>query len=427
MSPWELKVPLTSNELSVGGIYLCGPLGRGNSVRRVVLRRARSRIGAAVAVGLLAALLPTQAVAVPPGDDRNGVDLIDLQTEDTATDADTGDLTALTGEGTVEPTEYEPANTEAPAGGPGTADLASPTAGTLVRAGELPVLVGAPEDATSAEASALAGSWSVKLATPAQTQEADVDGALLTVTPPATASGEVEIALDYSDFEQLYSADWADRLEFVQRPACFLSTPDAEGCDEVTHLTTENDDDTGRITVTLDVDALTAASSSSTASTTAATSDGEINDGVYREDASDSGALKTLLPTATTASTGSAVLGTIDTGAGAKGDFTATPLASAGNWSAGGSSGAFTYSYKVTSPPSPRARPRPSPSRTTRRPSTAVHPSPTTRPPGSATAGTTAPAPSSAPTAHAPTTPTATPTTPRTRQATCAGARTTPS
>jgi hypothetical protein len=48
------------------------------------------------------------------------------------------------------------------------------------------VLVGAPEDATSAEASALAGSWSVKLATPAQTQEADVDGALLTVTPPAT-------------------------------------------------------------------------------------------------------------------------------------------------------------------------------------------------------------------------------------------------
>ncbi|WP_406477745.1 ricin-type beta-trefoil lectin domain protein [Streptomyces sp. NBC_01615] len=328
-------------------------------MRRVVLRRARSRIGAAVAVGLLAALLPTQAVAVPPGDDRNGVDLIDLQTEDTATDADTGDLTALTGEGTVEPTEYEPANTEAPAGGPGTADLASPTAGTLVRAGELPVLVGAPEDATSAEASALAGSWSVKLATPAQTQEADVDGALLTVTPPATASGEVEIALDYSDFEQLYSADWADRLEFVQRPACFLSTPDAEGCDEVTHLTTENDDDTGRITVTLDVDALTAASSSSTASTTAATSDGEINDGVYREDASDSGALKTLLPTATTASTGSAVLGTIDTGAGAKGDFTATPLASAGNWSAGGSSGAFTYSYKVTSPPVP-AGPTPS-------------------------------------------------------------------
>ncbi|WP_327428756.1 ricin-type beta-trefoil lectin domain protein [Streptomyces sp. NBC_01236] len=328
-------------------------------MRRVVLRRARSRIGAAVAVGLLAALLPTQAVAVPPGDDRNGVDLIDLQTEDTATDADTGDLTALTGEGTVEPTEYEPANTEAPAGGPGTADLASPTAGTLVQAGELPVLVGAPEDATSAEASALAGSWSVKLATPAQTQEADVDGALLTVTPPATASGEVEIALDYSDFEQLYSADWADRLEFVQRPACFLTTPDAEGCDEVTHLTTENDDDTGRITVTLDVDALTAASSSSTASTTAATTDGEINDGVYREDASDSGALKTLLPTATTASTGSAVLGTIDRGAGAKGDFTATPLASAGSWSAGGSSGAFTYSYKVTSPPVP-AGPTPS-------------------------------------------------------------------
>ncbi|MFC8512399.1 ricin-type beta-trefoil lectin domain protein [Streptomyces sp. NPDC057257] len=318
-------------------------------MRRSVLRRVRSRVGCVIAGGLLIALLPSQALAVPPpNDDRNGVDLIDLQTEDEAADADNGDE-GLVGEGTVEPTEYEPANTQEPAGGSGTAKLSSPAAGTLVQAGELPVLVGAPEDATSAEASAVAGSWAVEMATPAETDAADIDGALLTVTPPATATGEVDIALDYSDFEQLYSADWADRLEFVQLPECFLTTPDTEGCDEVTHLTTENDDDTGRITVTVDVDDLTAGATSTT-STASDTTGGVVTDGVYREGAAQGGALKALLPAAGSA-TGSAVLAATDKGSGTKGDFTATPLTSAGSWSAGGSSGAFTYSYKVTSPP----------------------------------------------------------------------------
>lgn len=327
-------------------------------MRRVVLRRARSRIGAAVAVGLLAALLPTQAVAVPPGDDRNGVDLIDLQKEAVAPDADTGDLSTLSGEGTVEPTEYEPAKTDAPEGGSATVQLTSPTAGTLVKAGELPVLVGAPADATGAEASALAGSWAVNLATPDQTKAAAVDGALLTVTPPAGASGDVEVALDYSDFKQLYSADWADRLEFVQLPDCFLTTPDVTGCDEVTHLNTDNNDNTGRITVTVDVDDLATTSSTTNADAADATGKGKVDDGVYRADSKRSTALKTLLP-ATGSAAGSVVLGGVDSGSGPKGDFTATPLASAGSWSAGGSAGAFTYSYKVASPPVP-AGPTPS-------------------------------------------------------------------
>ena len=68
------------------------------------MRRIRAQVGCVLAVGLLVALRPAQAVAVPPDDDRNGVELIDLQTEDTAADADTGDLAALTGEGTVLPT-----------------------------------------------------------------------------------------------------------------------------------------------------------------------------------------------------------------------------------------------------------------------------------------------------------------------------------
>ncbi|NNJ03423.1 sugar-binding protein [Streptomyces sp. PKU-MA01144] len=47
------------------------------------------------------------------------------------------------------------------------------------------------------------------------------------------------------------------------------------------------------------------------------------------------------------------VMGAMDLGASASGDFTATPLSSSGDWAAGSSSGAFTYSYGVQVPEVP--------------------------------------------------------------------------
>ncbi|WP_424210900.1 polymorphic toxin-type HINT domain-containing protein [Streptomyces sp. BI20] len=47
---------------------------------------------------------------------------------------------------------------------------------------------------------------------------------------------------------------------------------------------------------------------------------------------------------------GPTTLGVLDTGASATGDFTATPLSSSGSWSAGASSGAFTYGYQLQIP-----------------------------------------------------------------------------
>lgn len=52
----------------------------------------------------------------------------------------------------------------------------------------------------------------------------------------------------------------------------------------------------------------------------------------------------------TRAATDPSVVGVLDTGASAAGDYTATPLLSAGSWAAGASSGAFTYSYQVQLP-----------------------------------------------------------------------------
>ncbi|MER7165693.1 ricin-type beta-trefoil lectin domain protein, partial [Micromonospora sp. NPDC000207] len=48
--------------------------------------------------------------------------------------------------------------------------------------------------------------------------------------------------------------------------------------------------------------------------------------------------------------TAAGVVGVLDTGASAAGDFTATPLLSSGSWAAGASSGAFTYGYQVQVP-----------------------------------------------------------------------------
>ncbi|MCW2943016.1 MAG: hypothetical protein JWN00_6001, partial [Actinomycetia bacterium] len=49
------------------------------------------------------------------------------------------------------------------------------------------------------------------------------------------------------------------------------------------------------------------------------------------------------------------VLATATSASGSGGNFTATPLSEAGEWSTGGSSGAFTYSYPIQVPPVPGA------------------------------------------------------------------------
>ncbi|MGW0900505.1 sugar-binding protein, partial [Streptomyces goshikiensis] len=300
--------------------------------------------------------MPSQALAAPPSGSRAGVDLIDLQKEPVARDAGTGALDELTGEATQPVDAYVPEKTDAPAGGQGTAPLTTPAAGQLVKADQLPVLIGPPKDATAAEAAALAGNWQVALAQPEQTAAAEVDGMLLTVTPPAGATGEVEVSLDYSEFKELYSADWANRLQFVQYPRCFLQSPDNEACNEAVRLNSDNNDDSDRISTTVDVASLTAPA---TAPQSAAsfTTGGSIVDGVYRTSRK-ADALRTLMPAATGGATGG-VFATVDSGSGAKGDYTATPLVSAGTWSAGGNSGAFNYTYQLTAPPAP-AGPAPS-------------------------------------------------------------------
>ncbi|MGW0604377.1 ricin-type beta-trefoil lectin domain protein [Streptomyces sp. NPDC002640] len=304
------------------------------------------------------------AAAVPPADTRNDVSLVDIPEAEPVDAAEDNALDELTTGDASPPKEYDPTATAAPADPqPASAAVDTLTAGELVPIGNLPVEVGAPADATAEEAAALEGTWQAAVAPQAEVEASGLGGMVFTVTPPADATGEAAISVDYTRFAELYGAGWANRLDLVQFPSCFLTTPDVEGCSDPVEVDTEQSvapleedvpgdgviDGERRITATIDVSALT---QPATAAPTTARSAGKgtTRDAVYRKTAD--APLKTLLQTADSGSSPTP-LAMISGGSGSQGDFSATPLASSGTWSAGGSSGAFTYTYGLTTPTVP--------------------------------------------------------------------------
>ncbi|MGV9311617.1 RHS repeat-associated core domain-containing protein [Streptomyces sp. NPDC003691] len=130
-----------------------------------------------------------------------------------------------------------------------------------------------------------------------------VDGVLLTARTDRPVT--TDLTVDYSTFASAIGGGWASRLKLWQLPACALTTPDAPGCRELTPLATHNDLRAQRLTAKTPPAA-------NMVLAVAATSPGQ----------SPSGA----------------------------GDYSATPLAASSNWTSGGSSGAFTWSYDMGVP-----------------------------------------------------------------------------
>ncbi|MGW1282033.1 polymorphic toxin-type HINT domain-containing protein [Streptomyces tsukubensis] len=292
------------------------------------------------------------ASALPPPVDRAGVDLVDIPKPPPVPGVNGGNLEQLTtAEIPTEP-EFEPKKTAAPAAVPPAArTLSALTPGQTVQIGTTPLEVGAPEGATPAEAAALEGSWQVALADPAQTEARNIEGFAFTVTPPASATGNAVVALDYTEFSELYGANWADRLNILQFPSCFLTTPDVEACSEPVEVDTQNvvkpktGDTAGdnvmdgerQIEATVSVASLT----------------DPVTPPVPAARAMSAKAAAAPMSAMTAASAGSSVLVATSAGSGAKGDFSATPIPSAGSWSAGNGAGAFTYSYQMQAPSVP--------------------------------------------------------------------------
>ncbi|MFD3699624.1 ricin-type beta-trefoil lectin domain protein [Streptomyces sp. NPDC058646] len=264
-----------------------------------------------------------QAWAAPPGD-RNGVQLPGLQQDIKAKldKVEAAKLEGWAGTPVLPPAGYEPSKVTPPAAG--TADVAL-SGDQLVQAGSLPVSIGkASPTETNPTPPAPSGTWSVAVEARTATEAANVDGAIIKVTPPAEGSTPVDVQLDYKKFKDLYGTEWATRLELKQLPECFLTTPDLPECSVSKDVPSTNDPSTGTVRATVDP----------------ATSPGQ--------------GLRTMA----FGGGGPMVLAASDGASGAGGTYKATSLSPTGSWTAGGSGGGFSWTYPLTVP-TPPAGPAP--------------------------------------------------------------------
>lgn len=322
-------------------------------------KRLRTTVVPAVGAALLVTLLPMQAVALPPdpakdevpreelvleelpdekpveGATRNaGLDSIAVEVPDDQDEAPAGTATPPEANTGVVSFGEPPAQ---PAAFASSAPTSTAVQAALEPVEDLPVRLG---QAPGAEMPT--GTWQVDVSARTAPESDGVDGTVVTVTAPATGSVPVSVQLDYAKYQNLYGADWASRLTFVQFPECYLSTPDLEECRTYEELETANDTKAKTITATVDTAADGTVTPTATPTVTARGS-GVMQAAYVRS--SDARQIA--------ASGDKAVIGAVDSGTGHGGSFKATPLIASGKWAAGSSSGAFTWSYPLTVPPAP--------------------------------------------------------------------------
>lgn len=311
--------------------------------------------------------LPAQAWAVPRDDmSRGSVDLPDLpQTERIRHDAN--GPTDLTTADPVPVVPYEPQAVTPWQQDTGTVDLTGLAAGASRQVDDLPVALGVPDDGDPA---ALAGTWNVDLAAPEASQDAGVSGLIMKITPPATADPAAEVALtvDYTPFADLYGPQAADRFGVVLLPNCVYDSPDTGDCASEGGAATAS-----APTRTLSSEVrLVPAGKTPVRRATTDRNDPDADESADSEEEPARRVVTSRVPvgpllngpllngpgaagargrwSAGTMAGDPSVVGVLDTGASASGDYTATPLLSSGSWAAGASSGAFTYTYQVQVP-----------------------------------------------------------------------------
>ncbi|MFD4866712.1 RHS repeat domain-containing protein [Streptomyces sp. NPDC058412] len=154
-------------------------------------------------------------------------------------------------------------------------------------------------------------------------RKAGVDGVLLSVgrSDGAAQSASAKVEVDYNSFRGAYGGDYASRLRLVELPACALTTPDRAECRTQKPLQTDNDTRTGKLSAQVTTPSAKAAGAQAMS--------------------------------ASAAPGGATVLAATAGDAGPTGDYKATSLQQSGSWSAGGSTGAFSWSYPVATPSVP--------------------------------------------------------------------------
>jgi hypothetical protein len=257
------------------------------------------------------------------------------------------------------------------------------------RAGRLPVWVG-PALGRPAHAAGLAAPSrvTVSVASRAAAAAAGIRGVIFSVSRAdgLAATASMHVSLGYSGFASAYGGDYTARLHLVELPACVLTTPRVPACRKQTPLRSADNVVKAQLGADIALPAGAAGtpppvsarpsapaspSPSSSASPSAHAAPPASRSAHAAPPVSPSpsvsgsppaspsraaaafGSSPAQLTAATAATGGTAVLAATASTSGSGGSYTATPLSEAGTWQAGGSSGAFTYSYPITVPPVP--------------------------------------------------------------------------
>ncbi|MFJ9729318.1 RHS repeat-associated core domain-containing protein [Streptomyces sp. NPDC101209] len=199
--------------------------------------------------------------------------------------------------------------------------------------GGLPLAVKRVKGAKSAD-----GTVHVRVLNHKAASAAGIKGILLTAS--ATGSGNAALSIDYSAFASAYGGDWAGRLRLVTLPACALTTPHKAACRVQTHLKSLNDISGQQVSATVPLGQAAPKNEETRASRSTIRS-------------------APLTATAAAQATVLALAATSGESASGSGNYSASPLAASSSWQAGGSSGAFNWSYPLNTPPA-AAGPKPS-------------------------------------------------------------------
>ena len=237
----------------------------------------------------------------------------------------------------TQPANYAPTATRWPTAASGTMSLAPSTSSNSATSGTANTSTGNPAGAVGKVARASGtplwgqalpdaqGSYTgprsltVRVLDHAAAQAVGVSGVIAQVSPVGPGHGAVRIGMDYSSFAQAYGGDYAARLRLVTLPACALTTPKVAACRVQTPLPSADDGAAQTLSASLIL-------------------------GTGTGTGTDTGkAGPAVVVAATSSSSGG-------DGGGAGGQYGATSLKPAGSWSAGGSSGAFDYSYAMPVP-----------------------------------------------------------------------------
>ncbi|MFD4953477.1 RHS repeat-associated core domain-containing protein [Streptomyces sp. NPDC058451] len=191
-----------------------------------------------------------------------------------------------------------------------------PTAGVKsgrLAAGETALTVGGlPVHLSQTRGSGAAGGEArVEVLGQDQAEAAGVQGVLLTAA--AQEPGSAEVRVGYSSFASAFGGGWSGRLHLVELPGCAVTTPKAAKCRVQTPWESRNDIADQAVSATVPLG---------------------------RSDGAGAGSATVL---ALVAATGESASGS--------GNYAASPLSESSTWEAGGSSGAFTWSYGFDAPP----------------------------------------------------------------------------